>query len=73
MFRSEFGPFFYKGFDGHKGNVYYDSNELMQGLIDYLNTKNMEMNLSFDYNLLGVIEEYFKSLTKDMESPFEMD
>lgn len=64
LFRSEYGTYFYKGFDGHKGNVFYDSNTVMKGLVDYLNTTISEHKLFFDYELLGAIEKYF---TKDDE------
>lgn len=60
LFSSEMGPYFYKGFDGHKGNVFFDSNEIMTKLVDYINEAKLGAKFDFDYELLGVIEKYFK-------------
>lgn len=68
LFASENGAYFYKGFDGHKGNVFYDSNSVMEDLVVFLNdshlNKGEKLKLAFDYELLGMIEKYFNSLNE---------
>ena len=64
LFQCEEGHYFIKSFDGHKGNVSIDDNPLMAELADYLNKvykDQEEFSLSFNYELLGNIEKFFKS------------
>jgi len=65
LFSCEGGHFFMKSFDGHKGNVMEDENPLMDELVDFLNDKyknEKALKLEIDFELLGCIESYFKSL-----------
>jgi len=64
IFSTEGGPYFYKGFDGHKGNIFIDSNIIMSELIDHINNSNLESKSFFDFELLGVIEMFFVNYTK---------
>jgi hypothetical protein len=62
LFQCEDGHFFIKSFDGHKGNVYIDTNPLMAELTDHLNkvyNDQEELSLSFDFEILGNIEKFF--------------
>lgn len=64
LFRCEDGHFFFKSFDGHKGNVFVDDNKLMDDLAKNLNAVYNTPDKgshSFDYELLGNIEKYLKS------------
>lgn len=63
LFRCEDGHFFIKSFDGHKGNVFIDNNNLLDGLVIYLNNvyKDEENSFSFNYELLANIEKYLKT------------
>lgn len=64
LFGCEEGHFFIKSFDGHKGNMFEDENPLMDGLAEYLNDKYKDeeyLTLTLDFELLGNIENYFKS------------
>ena len=56
--------FFFKSFDGHKGNVFIDDNSLIDGLANHLNSVYQNASnhsFSMDYELLGNIEKYLKS------------
>lgn len=64
LFRCEDGHFFIKSFDGHKGNVFIDNNQLMDDLASYLNEvykEDEKRSLSLDYELLGNIEKFLFS------------
>lgn len=60
LFSSETGPYFYKGFDGHKGNMFFDANPVMDDLVKYINKAKVESKSAFDFELLGVIEKFFR-------------
>lgn len=62
LFSCESGHFYFKSFDGHKGNVFIDGNELTEQLADYLNKNSNpdRLTLGFDYTLLGKIEKFFE-------------
>ena len=63
LFQCEDGHFFIKSFDGHKGIVFMDTNPLMDELTEHLNKVykgQEELSLSFDFELLGNIEKFFK-------------
>ncbi|OEH53935.1 hypothetical protein AQ616_15795 [Oceanobacillus sp. E9] len=65
LFRCEDGHFFIKSFDGHKGIVYVDDNPLMENLTKFLNesySNRDEITYDFNYELLGNIEIFFKTL-----------
>lgn len=62
LFTCEDGHYFYKSFDGHKGNIFIDKNEVMYELCLFLNEKNRESKTllpDVNYNLLAQIEEFF--------------
>jgi len=63
LFSCESGHFFIKSYDGHKGIVFIDENSLMDELVEYLNgfnKNNEDAKWSFDYEILGQIESFFK-------------
>lgn len=66
LFVCESGHYHSKSFDGHKGNIFVDKNNLMVELVNHLNDREQEdeYSLSLNYQLLGKLEKYFQSLSK---------
>lgn len=63
LFSCEDGHLHFKSYDGHKGNIHQDENELINKLESYLNNiyKDKEkLTLEMDYELLGNIENFIK-------------
>lgn len=61
LFICEDGHYFYKSFDGHKGNIFIDKNEVMHELCAFLNDENKEnkiLSSAVNYNLLAQIEKF---------------
>lgn len=64
LFQGECGHYNSKSFDGHKGNMILDENNLLDELCTYLDRQINEIYLEFNFKLLGEIEQFFMQRTK---------
>lgn len=63
---AEHGHYFIKSFDGHKGNIYLDKNQLMDELAIYLNEVSNYTKNNFDFEILGLIEKFLLIKSKEI-------
>ena len=75
VFACENGEYFVISFDGHKGNVFTEGNDVMEGLQEWLNDdlnnwiekdpENHSIELTKDSRLISSIEDYFYYIGRD--------